>query len=76
MTPSTFSSVTINRGLKPCGSDRCGEVRTGGRNIDRILRGTILPELAGEFLSRMADGKPIKSVRVGLNGTGFAYTIE
>jgi type VI secretion system protein VasG len=46
---------------------RCTEVESGARNVDHILTRTLLPEMSAEFLSRMADGQPIQSVRVGLN---------
>jgi type VI secretion system protein VasG len=34
---------------------RCTEVETGARNIDHILRGTILPQLSREILARLGD---------------------
>jgi type VI secretion system protein VasG len=46
---------------------RCTEVESGARNVDHILTRTLLPEMSAEFLSRMADGQAIQSVRVGLN---------
>ena len=36
---------------------RCTEVETGARNIDFILRGTIMPLMSHEILSRMSSGK-------------------
>src|SRR5690606_20345086 len=56
---------------------RCKEVDTGARNVHHILNRTLLPELSTEFLARLADGRPIASVRVGLGGpSGFSYKIE
>jgi type VI secretion system protein VasG len=58
-------------------AERCKEVATGGRNVDHILTRTLLPELSAEFLSRMADGQPVKSVTVGVKeGGGFHYSIS
>ncbi len=55
---------------------RCTEVDTGARNVDKILTRTLLPEMSGEFLSRMAQGEEIKSVEVDVNDDGhFVYTI-
>ena len=56
---------------------RCHEVETGARNVDHILTRTLLPELAAAFLSRMAEGKPIEAVRVGIGEgvSGFRYDI-
>ena len=35
---------------------RCKEVESGARNVDSILTKTVLPDLSGEFLARMAEG--------------------
>ncbi len=55
---------------------RCTDVDSGARNVTNILNGTLLPEMSGEFLSRMASGEGVTSVHIGLadNGT-FAYDI-
>jgi type VI secretion system protein VasG len=45
---------------------RCTEVDSGARNVDHILNGTMLPEIAETVLARMAEGKPIKKVRVAV----------
>ena len=57
---------------------RCTEVDSGARNVDRILTGTLLPQLSVEVLSRMADGVAIKSisVEVGESGTGFRFELS
>jgi type VI secretion system protein VasG len=53
---------------------RCTEVESGARNVDHILTRTLLPEMAAEFLSRMAEGQSIQSVKVALNPDGsFRY---
>jgi type VI secretion system protein VasG len=58
-------------------ASRCKEVDTGARNADHILTGTLLPELAQEFLSRMAEGKPITKATVGVGEAGrFTYHVE
>jgi type VI secretion system protein VasG len=55
-------------------SARCTEVETGARNIDHILNRTLLPALAKEFLSRMADGLAIENVEIGVGPDGdFTY---
>jgi type VI secretion system protein VasG len=36
---------------------RCTEVDSGARNIDHILSGTVLPQLATHLLTYMVDGK-------------------
>jgi type VI secretion system protein VasG len=56
---------------------RCREVETGARSVDHIVTGTLLPQLATEFLSRLAEGKTIRSVTVILAEDGrFDYEIQ
>lgn len=56
---------------------RCKEVETGARNADHIIAGTLLPELAQDFLTRMAEGRPVSKVHVSTDATGkFVYTID
>jgi type VI secretion system protein VasG len=58
-------------------SGRCKEVESGARNVDHILTGSMLPEMSREVLSRMAEGRGISSVQVGVDGEGkFTYRIE
>jgi type VI secretion system protein VasG len=45
---------------------RCTEVESGARNIDHILTGTLLPEMSRMFLERLAEGKGVAAIRVGL----------
>lgn len=56
---------------------RCKEVESGARNVDHILTGTLLPEMSGEILSRMAEGNAIAKVHVSVDEAGkFVYRIE
>lgn len=55
---------------------RCTEIESGGRMIDAILTQTMLPDISGAFLTRMMDGGAIRSVKVGVEGTGFTYRFE
>jgi type VI secretion system protein VasG len=55
---------------------RCTEVDTGARNVDKILNKTLLPELSGEFLNSMADGKEFRKVIIGVEKDGFQYSLE
>jgi type VI secretion system protein VasG len=55
---------------------RCTEVSSGARNVDHILTGTLLPQLAQELLARMAEGRPVKNVTVDVNAESqFTYEI-
>jgi type VI secretion system protein VasG len=56
---------------------RCTEVDSGARNVDTILNGTLLPEIADTVLARMAEGGGIARIKVGATKAGkFRYTIE
>jgi type VI secretion system protein VasG len=48
-------------------ADRCREVESGARNVDHILRGTVLPMVSNEILKRMADEKPLDKMRLVLD---------
>lgn len=50
---------------------RCREVETGARNIDHIMRGTLLPLLAGEILSRLGEEKGPADVFLDVTGGEF-----
>ncbi|QBQ99377.1 type VI secretion system ATPase TssH [Paraburkholderia pallida] len=56
---------------------RCTEVDSGARNVDHILNGTLLPELAQQVLERIAQGTALASVAVRANDAGeFEYTVN
>ncbi len=56
---------------------RCTEVDSGARNVDQILNGSVLPEIAVAVLSRMAGALPLSRIHVGANAQGqFSYTID
>lgn len=56
---------------------RCTEVDSGARNVDRILTGSLLPEMSAEFLSRMAEGGEIGRAVVHVNDDGtFVFELS
>ncbi|WP_306392609.1 type VI secretion system ATPase TssH [Telluria beijingensis] len=56
---------------------RCTEIDSGARNVDNVLNGTLLPEIADSVLARMAEGGGIARVKVGATRAGkFKYLIE
>jgi type VI secretion system protein VasG len=58
-------------------ANRCKDVESGARNADHILNGTLLPEMSGEFLTRMAAGRGVARVRVSVGEGGrFQYEID
>ncbi len=56
---------------------RCTDVDSGARNVINILTGSLLPEMSGEVLTRMATGEGIKSVHVSVGADEkFVYDIK
>ncbi|MFO0938018.1 MAG: AAA family ATPase [Gemmataceae bacterium] len=71
------ATLTYDRSVVDTVAARCTEVETGARNVDHILTGTMLPALSQEVLTRMANGRPIKSVKIGVGPDAqFTYEIE
>lgn len=56
---------------------RCTEVDSGARNVDHILNGSVLPEISASVLTRMAEAKPIRKIRLSANAAGqFQYKVS
>jgi type VI secretion system protein VasG len=56
---------------------RCTEVDSGARNVDNILNGSLLPDIAGNVLATMATGNSILSIAASTDAAGdFSYVIE
>ena len=70
----TIADVSVHSGSS---RPYCQTLHRSGhrwRNIDHIITKTLLPELSGEVLSRMADGKTIRSVGISVTDEGaFRY---
>jgi type VI secretion system protein VasG len=49
---------------------RCTERSSGARNIDHLLTQTLLPELSGRILERMARGEAFKKVHISVDEMG------
>ena len=55
---------------------RCTEVDSGARNVDHILNGSLLPEIAGVVLERMSEGKAVEKIKVSALKSGeFRYKV-
>ncbi|MDD2273406.1 MAG: type VI secretion system ATPase TssH [Desulfuromonadaceae bacterium] len=60
-----------------CIAERCTEVETGARNIDHIMRGTILPQLSEKILMQMGSGDMPAAVRLDVaKGGDFSFAFE
>ncbi len=49
---------------------RCKEAESGARAVDRILTHSLLPQISGEILARMAAGESFSRVEVDLDDAG------
>ncbi len=52
---------------------RCTEHESGGRMIDAILTGTLLPALSRRFLGTLLEGKSLSEVRITAKDADFVY---
>ena len=70
------AAFTYDDALVEAVAARCTEVDSGARNIDNILAGTMLPQIAEQVLIRMVEGKGIERIAasVGAEG-GFEYGV-
>ena len=46
---------------------------SGARNVDNILTNTLLPQISGEFLTRMSAGTATREVAISVKGSEFEY---
>lgn len=56
--------------------ERCNEADSGARIIDRVLSGTLLPELSTKLLGRMAEGSAVERVKVGWDADAGEFSYE
>jgi type VI secretion system protein VasG len=68
-------ALTYGQAIVDSIAERCTEVETGARNIDHIMRGTILPRLSEEILSRMYEGGMPRAAELDLDAKG-AVTVR
>ncbi|KPK76876.1 MAG: AAA family ATPase [Phycisphaerae bacterium SM23_30] len=54
-------------------NSRCTEVESGARMVDAILTHTLLPAISQEYLQRLAEGKTIEKVHIGVKDSNFRY---
>src|SRR3954462_9754519 len=57
-------------------SSRTTETESGARAVDAILTHTVLPEISKTYLGRLAEGKAIKKVHIGIADGNFAYSFD
>jgi type VI secretion system protein VasG len=54
---------------------RCTESETGARNVDHILRSSLMPALSQRLLEALAAGESPSTLRVGLDGNEWKFTL-
>ena len=58
-------------------ASRCTEVETGARNVDHIIRGTLLPRMSTQLLHQMTTGEDmpglLKVSYTDADGFGFDF---
>ena len=62
--------VDIDDKLVETVAARCREVESGARNVDHILRAQVMPLLSSEILKRMAEERPVTSMRLTVDEKG------
>lgn len=50
---------------------RCTEVETGARNIDHIIRGSLLPQMSTQLLQKMSEGDLPARLSIGIADNGL-----
>ena len=56
---------------------RCTEVDSGARNIDNILSGSVLPDLATHILRAMIDGKAPEKITIDVDtNQDITYSLQ
>ncbi|HEX7988724.1 MAG TPA: type VI secretion system ATPase TssH, partial [Stenotrophomonas sp.] len=71
------ASFSWDEGLVEAVLARCTEVDSGARNVDHILNGTLLPEIAENVLTAMAEGTRINNIKVSAGKKGdFKYKVS
>jgi len=57
-------------------ASRCTELESGGRMIDTILTGTLLPVISKELLTRLMNNQPVARVAVSVVDSEFHYDFD
>ena len=71
------ATFTVSPAVIDAVAARCKDVDSGARNADHIITGTVLPRISEEVLVRLAEGRPVKAVTVGVAPDGeLTFTVE
>ncbi len=70
------ADLSFDPALAPQLAQLCTDSDAGARNIDHVLRGSLLPLLAREILTAIADARPFRSIRVALTDGQFQVSVQ
>ena len=62
--------TTIDDSVVKAIASRCSEVEAGARNIDHIVRGSLLPQMSRQLLERMSTSEMPKTLKVVMSDDG------
>jgi type VI secretion system protein VasG len=68
--------MTIEPSAEELIASRCTELERGARMVDAMITQTLLPDIGKEFLTRLAEGKPVKRVDVSAKDGQFQYAFD
>jgi type VI secretion system protein VasG len=69
------SELTYDEAIVKAIAARAGQTESGARTVDAVLTHSLLPELSGRILDRIADGEATGNAHIGIAPDG-AFTIE
>jgi type VI secretion system protein VasG len=72
---SRRSELTYDEAVVKAIAARAGETESGARTVDAVLTHSLLPELSGRILDRIAEGGVAENAHIGITPDG-AFTIE
>ncbi|MDP9122019.1 MAG: type VI secretion system ATPase TssH, partial [Acidobacteriota bacterium] len=77
VSDSHHALLTYGEELVDAIAGRATEVDSGARNVDHILTQTLLPEMSGALLERLAAGEGFARIHVTLDDSGgFVYRVR
>jgi len=72
---SRRSELTYDEAVVKAIAARARETETGARTVDAVLTHSLLPELSGQILDRIAEGGAARNAHIGIAPDG-RFTIE
>jgi type VI secretion system protein VasG len=66
-------ALTVTPAATALVAARCIEVESGGRMVDAILTGAVLPRISRELLAASARDEPIRTIELDAQGGEFMY---